>query len=87
MNKEIECYALHVLSTNIEELEYISLSFKCNKDFVGIHLDKTYGTIALFKSAKGRNYCYNRITNKFGEEKPRVAIIIPTAMIDERYVK
>lgn len=86
MKKEIECYALHVLATEIEELEYISLSFKCNKDFVGVTF-KEMNTIALFKSAKGRNDCYNRITEKFGSEKPRVALIIPTCFIDEKYVK
>lgn len=90
---EKKCYAMEIISDSIEnfneEMDYIYSSLKCNKGFVGIHIDKSqpiWRNIALFDNPKDRNLCYKRINDKFGYEKPRAALILEVAMVDEKYL-
>lgn len=91
---EIKCYALELVSSNLEdmqsEMDYITTSFKCNNGFIGVHIDRSkpmWRHLALFTTPKARNDCYNRIINRYGKDKPRVAIVIPICYVDTKYLK
>lgn len=90
----MKCYGLEVITENIEnfkdEMEYITNSFKSNRGFIGVYIDKStpdWKSIALFKTPKLRNECYMRINTHYDALKPRVALVIPVAEIDDQYAK
>ena len=92
-NNEIKCYVLEIISQNIdnfkEEMEYIIISLKCNKGFVGIYTDSSHWIwrhFALFKDLESRNDCYKRINEHFGEEKPRAAIVLESCYVDKKCI-
>lgn len=89
----MKAYALEVIKNNIEnfneEMEYMRISFQCNKGFIGINVDThspDLRVFALFETPKARNECYNRINNHYKGNKPRVAIVIESCEIDDKYV-